>query len=1029
MVDLRKAIPAVLSISGLLLFCFLPYSVSTTEVSVYQFQEDDQPSDSYLTWLGDLESAFDGVQNLTICCWLRFFSVWEVSRFIQLTDEATQKHSIQIDVDVRRIRVSIGGLRRYHKLRSKLRALTWHHLCVTYASKSTFTYVDGLVQDLHKGELRMPIRGTKLKIGAGDAESNFHGQLTQVNMWNRELSGEEIERLADCASHLQGNIIPWNSDWDTHGRVVQFRESLQFFCKTTIEPKYYLFPHMGLYEGFTLCEGLGGRLPTPENKIILKATYEAVTALAEVYSIDCQGYWVGATDEETEGTWIRLKDNKPVTPYWRPSEPDGGDVQNCARCGMKDDLDIEDIPCDWKQCVLCVVPVLPVWTMLGACQIHDRNRLFAPVQNEPGELMFEGYSYYTIERRNNTWYWIEKEENHHNRTIATLVKGSSIRKSWPIGRHSWLFEKSVCDEEPGEVRTLLLSPCKEKHFTCDDATCIPLFQRCDLKPDCRDGSDEKSCRLVQFPLTYRSDIPPAALGSESPLQVALHITIESADIDTASMMMHVNYNLTMTWSDQRLEFLNLNEDRTLNRVKQEMVEQVWVPVVDFTNTKGNHYTVADHEATMMVNMHSIPTLGDDSHAEEVEVYPGTQNSVSIRRKYSKTFQCQFDLSRYPFDRQGCQMEMTMLSASSRLLQFDEDATAAVFSGNRHLIEYTVGDVSLYFHNDRDFAVFFIEVELVRRAGFILMNVYIPSMCLLVISYLTLYFKPAIFQVRMLGTLTTLLVMATLFTQASNQLPKSSYFKMVDVWLLSSILIIFTIIVVHAIIDRLQDTPKPEIPKNPLSAIIVKPDMSQVKTPMRKPVAPTSPTCSIKSNTPSKSKGSRVPSRLSNSSEDELKQKSVMSSPSHSMHDAQELVTSFSRLGMVEKEGCSASTSANDSNRKRYNNKIKDNFSTGSPAGVHSTEDNKNTVGRTYREKTKMRKKNSFVAMERAEFDDDDDNDFDTSKLRRRIEWRFWKWSCKDVDKCRTMIVMSRIVILFIVGVFNIVYWSIALGPK
>lgn len=54
------------------------------------------------------------------------------------------------------------------------------------------------------------------------------------------------------------------------------------------------------------------------------------------------------------------------------------------------------------------------------------------------------------------------------------------------------------------------------------------------------------------------------------------------------------------------------------------------------------------------------------------------------------------------------MEMTMLSASSRLLQFHEEDTEADFSGNRHLIEYTVGDVKLHFYNNRDFAVFFVE---------------------------------------------------------------------------------------------------------------------------------------------------------------------------------------------------------------------------------------------------------------------------------------------------------------------------------
>lgn len=41
-------------------------------------------------------------------------------------------------------------------------------------------------------------------------------------------------------------------------------------------------------------------------------------------------------------------------------------------------------------------------------------------------------------------------------------------------------------------------------------------------------------------------------------------------------------------------------------------------------------------------------------------------------------------------------------------------------------------------------------------------------------------------------------------QASSSLPKTSYFKMVDVWLLSSIFFIFIIIVLHTVIDRARE---------------------------------------------------------------------------------------------------------------------------------------------------------------------------------------------------------------------------------
>ena len=53
-------------------------------------------------------------------------------------------------------------------------------------------------------------------------------------------------------------------------------------------------------------------------------------------------------------------------------------------------------------------------------------------------------------------------------------------------------------------------------------------------------------------------------------------------------------------------------------------------------------------------------------------------------------------------------------------------------------------------------------------------------------------------------LTSLLVLATLFTQVSASLPKTSYFKMVDIWLLFCIIIIFFIIIFHTIIDLQVD---------------------------------------------------------------------------------------------------------------------------------------------------------------------------------------------------------------------------------
>lgn len=48
------------------------------------------------------------------------------------------------------------------------------------------------------------------------------------------------------------------------------------------------------------------------------------------------------------------------------------------------------------------------------------------------------------------------------------------------------------------------------------------------------------------------------------------------------------------------------------------MRKVWVPVIDFTNTKGIHITQTDSQATMVVSMHGKPKLGDDTSPEECE---------------------------------------------------------------------------------------------------------------------------------------------------------------------------------------------------------------------------------------------------------------------------------------------------------------------------------------------------------------------------------------------------------------------------
>lgn len=52
-------------------------------------------------------------------------------------------------------------------------------------------------------------------------------------------------------------------------------------------------------------------------------------------------------------------------------------------------------------------------------------------------------------------------------------------------------------------------------------------------------------------------------------------------------------------------------------------------------------------------------------------------------------------------------------------------------------------------------------------------------------------------------LTTLLVLYTLFNSTSNALPDTAYIKMIDVWFLYCISVLFVIIIVHVAVEHLD----------------------------------------------------------------------------------------------------------------------------------------------------------------------------------------------------------------------------------
>lgn len=187
----------------------------------------------------------------------------------------------------------------------------------------------------------------------------------------------------------------------------------------------------------------------------------------------------------------------------------------------------------------------------------------------------------------------------------------------------------------------------------------------------------------------------------------------------------------------------------------------------------------------------------------MDVYLGSESYLSVERKYTSKFMCDLDLALYPFDVQRCFMDFEVLSAATDFVVLEEAISRVIYVGAELLIEYIVRgylnsppvchnkcwinlttinmtylqvvDVKMKIVNNSTMAEAQVEVELQRRVGYPVISIYVPTVILLILAYLSLVFRRDNFETRVMSALTVLLVLASLFTQVSPSSSSSSSF--------------------------------------------------------------------------------------------------------------------------------------------------------------------------------------------------------------------------------------------------------------
>ena len=187
-----------------------------------------------------------------------------------------------------------------------------------------------------------------------------------------------------------------------------------------------------------------------------------------------------------------------------------------------------------------------------------------------------------------------------------------------------------------------------------------MVERCNQVPDCRGMSDENECQLIVFENNYNKNIPPigkrrAAGDVASPAIVSISINLmKIVEIEEVDHSIHLQFKITLQWKENRVKYQNLKKETSLNSLT-DMTGHLWLPYVIYENTDQKESTRLGMDWEWVTRISAIRegnfTRSGMEVADEIEIFEGAENTLTMAQTYTLEFQCGYKLQHYPFDTQ------------------------------------------------------------------------------------------------------------------------------------------------------------------------------------------------------------------------------------------------------------------------------------------------------------------------------------------------------------------------------------------
>ncbi|NWS62654.1 GLRA4 protein, partial [Chunga burmeisteri] len=283
---------------------------------------------------------------------------------------------------------------------------------------------------------------------------------------------------------------------------------------------------------------------------------------------------------------------------------------------------------------------------------------------------------------------------------------------------------------------------------------------------------------------YDARIRPNFKGP--PVNVTCNIFINSfGSVTETTMDYRVNVFLRQQWNDPRLAYHEYPDDSL--DLDPSMLDSIWKPDLFFANEKG-------------ANFHEVTTDN-----KLLRIFKNGNVLYSIR--LTLILSCPMDLKNFPMDIQTCTMQLESFGYTMNDLIFEwlEEQEAVQVAEGLTLPQFILRDEKdlgycTKYYNTGKFTCIEVKFHLERQMGYYLIQMYIPSLLIVILSWVSFWINMDAAPARVGLGITTVLTMTTQSAGSRASLPKVSYVKAIDIWMAVCLLFVFAALLEYAAVN-------------------------------------------------------------------------------------------------------------------------------------------------------------------------------------------------------------------------------------